>query len=1100
MRKQRFGSIERVEMRRFSVVFLIGIGFIFSCTEKKIETLYELMNNQQIGIEFENTLNSSDSLNILEYLYFYNGGGVAAGDINNDGLVDLYFAGNQVSNRLYLNKGNFQFEDITESAGVNGGGGWSTGVTMADINGDGLLDIYVSQVGDYKGLTGQNRLYINQGSGKFDDQAALYGVDFIGFSTQAAFLDYDRDGDLDMYLLNHSVKSPEVFAKANQRNQPDVLGDKLYRNLASEGKIGFEDVTEISGIYSSILGFGLGVGVEDINDDGWPDIYVSNDFTENEYLYLNQHDGTFIESLDSLISNTSRYSMGNDLADLNGDGLPEIFTTDMLPNDPEIWMKSVGEDKQEVYQIKKKFGYSDQYVRNHLQLNQGANGFSEIALFSGVYASDWSWSPLIFDMDNDGFPDIHITNGIEKRPNDLDFIQYSQQAEPSLKMSELRQKQIAMLPTVKLPNLSYQNQGELTFIDQATTWGLDQPSYSNGSTYADLDNDGDLDLIINNLNQPAFIYQNHSERSGNAFLRVNLSANGENTFAMGAKVGIYYAGKSLFQQYSGSRGFMSGTSSTLVFGLGKATEIDSISVVWPNGVNEIYLNDSINHSIKLTQGTGKPYTKANISSDKTASFPQIPWAHQEKNTLEETKREYLIPKSFASMGPALAVGDVNNDGLEDLYVGGAQDQAGALFIQLADGKFIERKNELFTQLARAEDIVAEFADLNGDGNLDLYVGSGGNEHKSGALFNFDRIFFGNGKGDFIFSPMSLPKIGENTSTLAIHDVDGDGDLDIFVGSSVVSGDYGTSPKSALLINQGNGKFEDKTKEWFGVEIDLGMISSAIWADLTSNGTRELILTGDWQGIRVFENRNGKSLQEKAIEGLAYSSGWIQSLAIADVNEDGKPDILTGNLGLNSKLKASQEKPLWLYYGDFDENGQADPLIFHYMGDRLVPFASRDDLIKQISGIKRKHNSYQSYATQSSPTDLFPEEILAQTSQYAVYEFRSGVYLQQADGSFVFEPFPDQAQLSPISSILWDKERKSVLLGGNFSGFRVDLGTNMASAFTAFKWENETWRKTAFQHTIPAKSEIRHINKITVNNKLLVVGVSNSGPVYWIKLD
>ncbi|REG79402.1 FG-GAP repeat protein [Algoriphagus antarcticus] len=1090
-----------IKMDRFSIAFLIGIGLLFSCKEKKEEDkLFELMPAEKTGVQFQNTLISSDSLNILEYLYFYNGGGVAAGDINNDGLVDLYFAGNQVSNRLYLNLGNFQFEDITDSAGVSGEGGWSTGVTMADVNGDGLMDIYVSQVGNYKGLSGKNRLYINQGANKFEDQAEKYRVDFVGFSTQAAFLDYDNDGDLDMYLLNHSVKSPEIFTQSDQRIHPDALGDKLFKNLLSEGQTGFEDVTEASGIYSSILGFGLGVGIEDVNGDGWPDIYVSNDFTENDYLYLNQQDGTFVDSLEDLISNTSRYSMGNDLADLNGDGLPEIFTTDMLPDAPEIWMKSVGEDKPEVYQIKKKFGYSDQYVRNHLQLNQGENGFSEIAFFSGVYASDWSWSPLIFDMDNDGLADIHITNGIEKRPNDLDFIQYSQQADPNLSMDELRQKQIDMLPTVKLPNLSFQNQGNLKFTDQATNWGLDQPSYSNGSTYADLDNDGDLDLIINNLNQPAFIYQNHAEKSESSFLRINLKAKGNNPFGMGAKVGVYFEGKSLFQQYSGTRGFMSGTSSTLVFGLGKAQAIDSISVRWPDGVQEIFHEKSINQTFKLIQGEGKPAITTSKKEKETFIHPIISWGHQEKNTLDETKREYLIPKSFASIGPSLAVGDVNGDGLDDFYVGGAQDHAGVLFLQLLNGEFVEKKNEIFSQFARAEDVIAAFADFNGDGNLDLYVGSGGNEHESGVLFNFDRLMLGNGKGDFRFSPMSLPHSGENTSTIAVHDLDADGDLDIFVGSSVVTGDYGASPKSALLINQGNGIFQDRTKEWFGSETDLGMINSAVWADLDDNGKSELIFTGDWQGIRVFEIINGKSFQEKIIKGLEYSSGWIQSLAISDVNGDGKPDILTGNLGLNSKLKASPEKPVWLYHGDFDENGQADPLIFHYMGDRLVPLATRDDLIKQIPGIKKKHPSYQSYAEIASPTDLFTEESLVKTSKHAVYEFRSGVYLQQVDGSFLFEPFPDAAQLSPIFSISWDKSEKSVLLGGNFSGFRVDLGINTASAITAFHRETTGWRESTIKHTIPAKSEIRNLEKIIVKGTSYNLAVSNSGPLYWIKLD
>ena len=703
-------------------------------------------------------------------------------------------------------------------------------------------------------------------------------------------------------------------------------------------------------------------------------------------------------------------------------------------------------------------------------------------------------------MDNDGLPDIHITNGIEKRPNDLDFIQYNQHSDSKLDRIQLNQKQIEMLPTVKLPNLSFQNKGDLLFTDQAEPWGLDQLSYSNGSTYADLDNDGDLDLIINNINQPAFVYQNHSEKSGNAFLRVNLNGEGKNPFGLGAKVGVHSGDQDMYQQYSGSRGFMSGTSSTLVFGLGKTQAIDSISVRWADGNQEIFYKKKTNQTYDLIQGSGNPFSNSTDSTSNSFIHPQIAWKHEEKNKLDETKREYLIPKSFASMGPALAVGDVNNDGLDDFYVGGAQDQPGSLFIQLANGEFIQKENEVFKQFSKAEDIVAHFSDFNGDGNLDLYVGSGGNEHPSGALFNFDRLFFGSGNGDFQFIPMALPHEGENTSSIAIHDIDGDGDLDIFVGSSVVSGDYGASPKSSLLINQGNGIYLDKTQEWFGVEAELGMINSAIWADLTGNGKRELILTGDWQGIRIFENTDGKSLQEKAFNGLEYSSGWIQSLVVADINQDGRMDILTGNLGMNSKLKATQQNPIWLYHGDFDKNGQADPLIFHSMGERLVPFATRDDLIKQIPGIKKKHNSYLSYSSITKPEDLFTAEILGNISKKPIYEFRSGAYLQHEDGSFAFIPFPDEAQLSPILSVSWDEEKSTVLLGGNFSGFRVDLGINITSAFRSFQWEKNTWTKKDLPTSIKPKSEIRNIQKIMVNGTTFGLVASNSGPLYWIKLD
>lgn len=1080
--------------------WILAVGLVFFSCKKAPQVdsppLFSLLPAEETGVSFQNQLTSTPENNILEYLYFYNGGGVAAGDINGDGLVDLYFTGNQVSNKLYLNKGNFKFEDITESAGIGGDGGWSTGATMADVNGDGLLDIYVCQVGELPGIDGKNKLYLNLGKGKFRESAAEYGIDFKGFSTHSVFFDYDRDGDLDLYLLNHNIKSPEVFVKAEARTKIDPSGDKLYKNLASEGIDRFVDVTEASGIYSSILGFGLGVSAEDFNGDGWLDLYVSNDFTENDYLYLNQQDGIFREALDEMISSTSRYSMGNDAADLNCDGLPEIFTTDMLPEDPEIWMKSVGEDKAEVYQIKEQFGYQDQYVRNHLQLNQGEAGFAEIALFSGVSASDWSWSPLIFDMDNDGLPDIHVTNGIVKRPNDLDFIQYSQEADPNLSLDELHQKQIDMLPSMKLANFAWKNQGNLNFKNEAISLGLDQESYSNGSVYADLDNDGDLDLVINNLDQPAFVYQNHSEKSGNHFLRIDLKAPGKNPFAIGAQVVLFSGEKKWVQRLSTSRGFQSGPSTTLVFGLGKTSSVDSILVNWLDGKTEIFPKTASGQSLNLSQGQGKAFSpSAPPAADESEVFP-FDWIHREKDVVDFVKREYLAPKTFSRMGPALAVADVNGDGLDDIYVGGAMDQPGEFFLQTENGQFEVIPNPMFEQLAKAEDVVAEFADLNGDGFLDLFVGSGGNEHKSGDLYNFDRIFFGDGRGHFSFSMMALPPIGENTSCIAIHDVDGDGDLDLFVGSSVKSGDYGARPKSSLLINQGKGHFRDETPAWFGEGMDLGMVNTAKWTDLDEDGKSELILSGDWQGVRIFELSPKDKLTEIKPKGLEYSAGWINSIEIADINSDGRLDILTGNLGLNSKLKASREKPVWLYHHDFDGNGQADPLIFHFMGEKLVPFPTRDDLIRQIPGIKRKHASYAEYAQISNPEDLFSQEEIEKARKLPAYEFRSGVYFQQADGSFEFVPFPAEAQWSPIFAIAVDEQSGRVYLGGNSSDFRVDLGKSQNMGIHTYKWSQSFWLETG---KIPnPKSEIRNLKTLKTNQGTSILGAQNNGPLLRIK--
>jgi hypothetical protein len=1088
-------------MRRFSLLLFSFCVSLLSCESDKDPTLFELLPASQTGVDFENTLESTSKVNILEYLYFYNGSGVTAGDINNDGLVDLYFGGNQVSNKLYLNRGDFKFEDITEKAGVSGDKGWTTGVIMVDVNGDGLLDIYVNQVGGYKGIQGKNKLYINQGDEKFVEESEKYGVAFEGLSTQAVFFDMDRDGDLDMYLLTHSVKSPEVFAPAKARNTSDPKGDKLFLNLSSQGQNRFEDVTEKAGIYSSQLGFGLGVGVSDIDGDGWPDIYASNDFTENDYVYLNQQDGTFKESLETILSSSSRFSMGNDLADINGDGLPEIFTTDMLPEDPAIWMKSVGEDKPEVFQIKKQFGYGDQYVRNHLHLNQGNGNFSEIALFSEVYATDWSWSPLIFDMDNDGLPDIHITNGIVKRPNDLDFVQYFQEGARLLSSTELQAKQIELLPSVKLSNFTYKNIGNLKFVNQGEDWGLDQPSYSNGSTYADLDNDGDLDLVINNINQPAFIYRNHAEKSKNHFLRIKLKEEGRNPFAIGAKVSLFAAQKSWSQTVSTTRGFLSGPSSTLVFGLGKVSHLDSIQVDWPDGTSESFLNITSDRSLTLQKGSGEVVTvELQKTSNSSPEVPLISWRHEENAVPEHTKREYLIPRSYSEMGPALAVGDVNQDDLEDIYLGGAIGQPGVLLVQKKDGSFKEYSNPIFLQFAKAEDTAAAFADFNGDGFLDLYVGSGGHEFKSGSLFLNDRVFFGNGKGDFKFNPMSLPLIGENTADLAIYDINGDGFLDVFVGTSVIFGDYGASPKSTLLLNQGNGNFKDVTKKWFDSKIDLGMINSANWVDMDGDGIAELIIGGDWQPVRIFRIIDSKKIVELQLSGLERSAGMVQTIAAGDFNSDGRVDLAVGNLGLNSKLKASIDAPIWMYHSDFDHNSQSEAIIFHYMGNKLVPLASRDDLIKQIPGLKKKHSSYLEYSQISRPEDLFSKEQLSTADNYPIYELRSGVYFQDVSGGFSFEPFPLEAQFSPITALAWDAQSKTLFTGGNLSGFRVDLGKTKARSVSRLIRKDNSWTVSNSQISIPISAEIRKMKFITVDSTKLLLAPVNNGGVYTIQIQ
>lgn len=1075
-------------------IFPIAILLLlFSCNQPEDQDkLFTLLSAEETGISFSNDLEATEEINILEYLYFYNGGGVAVGDVNNDGLVDIYFTSNQGSNKLYLNKGNFTFEDITDAAGVDGDGGWSTGVTMADINGDGFLDIYICQVGDYKTLSGSNKLYMNNGDGTFTEKAADYGIDFKGFSTHAIFFDYDNDGDLDLYLLNHSIKKPEVFSGAETRNltQDPKGGDRLFKNLASEGDLAFIEVTQEAGIYSSSLGFGLGVAAADINQDGWMDLYISNDFTEDDYLYLNNGNGTFREILGESITQTSRYSMGNDINDINNDGFPDIFTTDMLPEDPAIWMKSVGEDKIEVYDVKTRFGYKDQYVRNHLQLNLGNGSFSEIALLTGTHATDWSWSPLIFDMDNSGFKDIHVTNGIYKRPNDLDFIQYSQTS-TNLSQKEITERQIEMLPTMKLANYTFRNNGGLDFENSSAEWGLDQLSYSNGSVYVDLDNDGDLDLVINNINQPAFIYRNNSENTGNHYLQIDLVQDALNACAVGAEVYIICDKGILHQTLMNSRGFQSSVNNTLTFGLGQDPLIEDLIVIWPGGEAESFVAPKTNQRNTLRKGGGKPSKRPRAEENVhlTASLFPGDYRHQENTEYRDFSKEYLIPRKFSAEGPALAVGDVNGDGLEDIYFGGARNQSAELYLQQKDGSFANHNVPDFEKLKLAEDVDAVFIDITNNGHLDLYVVSGGNEFAEGQLYNFDRVYINDGKGNFSFTPMALPPFGANGKTVAAGDFDGDGYNDLFVGSNISHGQYGNMPESYLLLNNRRGGFIFATNQFAPELKHAGKINAAQWYDITGNGAMDLVVAGEWMPIQIYQNDGSGNLSLMDLPGLNEETGWWNSLSISGHGNNLK--IIAGNHGLNSKLKASKEKPLTLYLKDFDGNNQLDPILFHYMGESLIPFASRDDLIKQIPSLKRKHGSYVEYAKLHHPSHLFSKKELQEAVKLEVSQLQSGVF-SFTGNDFLFEALPLEAQLSPILDQVYLDESGTIFTVGNFYPYRTDIGKAAAKLFNILKEDSNGLKH---HHTALNQKEFwgeyRKIKPITIGGTKKWLAIRNN---------
>ncbi|HJX72383.1 MAG TPA: VCBS repeat-containing protein, partial [Bacteroidales bacterium] len=846
-----------------SALILLVLLLAFSCKpgEKERDYLFTLLSPSVTHVGFINQLTENEQFNIIEYLYFNNGAGVAAGDINNDGLADLYFTSNQKTNKLYLNRGDLRFEDITDASGAAGMGDWKTGVTMADVNGDDFLDIYVCHVGNYKGLQGRNQLFINQGDLTFKEEAQGYGLDFEGFSTQAAFFDYDSDGDLDMYLLNHSVHTSRSYGGAKLRFDQDArAGDRLYKNeVAADGKRIFHDITGEAGIYSSQIGYGLGVNICDINNDGLPDIYISNDFHENDYLYINNGNGTFSERLTEMLAHTSRSSMGNDVGDINNDGLLDVMVLDMLPDEQKILKQSGGEDDYELFEIKRKYGYYYQFVRNTLQFNLGGGIFSEIGRLAGIYATDWSWSPLFCDVDNDGWKDLFITSGIYRRANDLDYIKFltgGNRFFPSQDNSDVPDKVLyEKMPLYPNVNYIYKNNGDLTFSNMAGAWGFNTRSFSNGSTYADLDNDGDLDLVVNNINSPAFIYRNNAEKKlDNHYLSVVLKGEGLNTRGVGTRVTLYSNGQKLVAEQFATRGFMSATTDVLHFGLGPANEIDSLLVRWPDQSEQMLTEVPVDQVLTLDiKKAGRPVSGNEQESEKVKLFaplriPGLEYRHQEDVYVDLT-RELLIPHNLSAEGPALAVGDVNGDGLEDLFVGGAKGQSAMLFTQLNDGSFRPCDVPLFLKDRITEDVDAALFDADGDGDPDLYIVRGGNEASAGDPLLADRLLINDGKGGFNKCEKgSLPYMAHNGSCVRPADFDGDGDLDLFVGSRSVPGAYGLSPGQFLLENNGNGIFKDVTDHRTQGLKDAGMVTDACWLDYDLDGDQDLILAGEWMKV------------------------------------------------------------------------------------------------------------------------------------------------------------------------------------------------------------------------------------------------------------
>ena len=1049
-------------MFRSSLTLAIAAGVALAgCGRAREPQLFELLPPERTGVTFANRLPDDTAFNILSYMYYYDGGGVAVGDINNDGLPDLYFTANIGPNRLYLNKGDYRFEDITDRAGVADSEGWKTGVTMADVNGDGYVDIYVSAV-DHLGMHGRNVLYINNGDGTFTDRTKEYGLDFAGYSTQALFFDYDGDGDLDMYLLTHSPH-PERAAGPHPQGGPHAgTGDRLYRNDGGH----FVDVSDRAGIHRGAARYGLGVVASDLNSDGCPDLYVANDFQEDDFLYVNNCDGTFTESIATAVGHTSHASMGVDAADFNNDGRPDLVVLDMLPEQEKILKTSANAESFDVYVQKLEAGYHPQYARNTLQLNRGVVGgtlrFSEIGYLAGVYATDWSWAPLFADLDNDGYKDLFITSGIYHRPNDLDYLTYV--ANPVVQASlvegtgGLSRTLIRKMPQVPVTNYAYHNNADLTFTNAAEAWGLSQPGFSNGAAYVDLNNSGALDLVVNRLNAPAAIYRNHArEITGNHYLQVVLQGSGANTAGIGAKVVLKQGGRGgtvqTLEQFP-TRGFQSSVDPRLHFGLGQSTHIDSLIVVWPDRRHQVLTDVPVDRTVTLSQRDADrspplpplpPLPSLPPFSDVTDQLA-IDFKHKE-NAFYDYHREPLIPHLLSTEGPALAIGDVNGDGLDDIYVGGAKWQAGRLFVQQPNGTFRLSPEPAFQADSLSEDVDAVFFDANGDGHPDLYVVSGGNEFWGDDAALQDRLYLNDGHGHFHRDSLALPRFSESGSCVVPGDFNGDGHLDLFVGRRVVARRYGLAPRSYLLENDGTGHFRDVTLEKAPALAEAGMVTTAAWVDYDHDGRLDLIVTGEWMPVRVFHQENGRFVDRTREAGLAGTEGWWNSVTVADLNGDGRPDLVLGNLGLNSYLRASPTEPARLYVADFGHNGTLEQILTFYKHGVSYPVAGRDELIGLIPRLRKKYASHADFGA-SRIEDIFTASELEHATVREAQVFASSVALNNGNGTFTLQPLPVEAQFAPIRAVLVDDfdgdGRPDLLVGGNLYGVPPVFGRYDAS--------------------------------------------------------